>query len=223
MIKEDLDKNNLYNKIYRDYFTTNDIKLNYLNQYEYFEIYNKVKNQWIYLIDKDYQGFIGRLAARDKYKNEERNTDNESEEKYVDYSNYNPVVFFSDPFAEEYFYKYKIDEYRQEMQNKRFAIQFRNLLNSDIYKKALIDRKLFSKIMTKDDYVPSKRTILALAIALELELEETRRVLDWAGFSLSKSLLTDIIIEYFIERKIYSIDKINEALFLYEQKPLGSV
>lgn len=91
----------------------------------------------------------------------------------------------------------------------------------EVYKKANIDRKLFSKIRTGKGYTPSKKTILALSISLELDLNETTDLLKRAGFTLSHSKKFDVIIEYFIKNGKYNIFEINEVLFKYDQILLG--
>ncbi len=91
----------------------------------------------------------------------------------------------------------------------------------DVYKRANMDRKHFSKIRNKPDYQPSKATALALAIALELNLDETKDFIGRAGYAISHSSKTDIIVEYFIEREEYDIFTINEMLFAFGQACLG--
>ena len=94
--------------------------------------------------------------------------------------------------------------------------------DSDCYKRANIDRKLFSKIRGSSSYRPRKTTAIALAVALELPIEETRELLMKAGYSLSRSILLDVIVEYCIGHGNYNIYMINELLFRYDQPLLGA-
>jgi O-acetyl-ADP-ribose deacetylase (regulator of RNase III) len=101
-------------------------------------------------------------------------------------------------------------------------IDRKNVPDSVIYNKANIDRKHFSKLRNKD-YHPSKKTAVALAIALELNLDETKDLIGRAGYALSRSNYFDIIIEYCITNDVYDVFYINSILFQYEQPMLGAI
>ena len=100
-------------------------------------------------------------------------------------------------------------------------IDEKGLSDVEVYKRANIDRRLFSKIRNKK-YKPSKQTALALAIALELTIDETENLLAQAGYSLSPTQQFDVIVAHSIRKGRYDIHKINEVLYEYDQPLLGS-
>lgn len=94
--------------------------------------------------------------------------------------------------------------------------------DSEIYKKANVDRKLFSKIRNNMDYKPSKTTALAFAFALELDVNETKDFIGRAGFALSHSSKFDVIVEYFLVNRNYNVFELNEVLFAFDQPLIGA-
>lgn len=119
-----------------------------------------------------------------------------------------------------------LDDILGELDEPFNAVLFRLIdakgkTDTEVYKRANISRKLFSKIRTGKGYMPGKRTILALAIALELTLEETDDLLEKAGYVLSHSQKFDVIVEYFIVSGKYDIFEINAVLFQYDLPLLG--
>lgn len=122
--------------------------------------------------------------------------------------------------------KHSFENMVDEKLEESFSVALRRIIRekgkapTDVYKKAFIDRKLYSKIQNDKSYKPSKKTAVAFALALELDLDDTKDLLNKAGYSLSRSQEFDLIIEWHIDNKIYSIIDINHALLHFNQPAL---
>ncbi len=111
----------------------------------------------------------------------------------------------------------------ETFQEKLFSlIAEKNLTNAEVYKRANLDRKHFSKIQCNKYYSPKKKTVLAFAIALQLDLDETQDLLRRAEFAFSPGSKVDLIVEYCILNGIYDIIDVNAILFKYQQPVLGA-
>jgi hypothetical protein len=125
--------------------------------------------------------------------------------------------------------KEKIKEFVKKNKIKGFRdllfkfIDDNNQVDAEVYKKALLDRRLFSKIRSNEDYHPNKKTVIALLLALKLELEQGLQLLKAAGYSLSESSVFDLVIVYCITHEMFDLDKVNEILEEMQLTPLGSL
>jgi hypothetical protein len=127
--------------------------------------------------------------------------------------------------SEEAFWKGVDDAVnKKEKGFSRYLIQLieeKNLKETDVYKNAFIDRRLFSKIRSDDDYTPKKSTAIAIAISMQLNIAETNELLGKAGYILSHSKKADVIVEFFINKRVYDFYRINEALKSRGEKTIG--
>ena len=184
-----------------------------------------IEEKYEFKCNPKYKGFFGRIRAYFDRLDAEEIANKSSGESWLNISE-TPTIYYSEPPSEE-FLKREIEQHVAKQLEKSFSNQLIKLIEakkktpSEVYKKANIDRKLFSKIRSEKRYIPSKKTAIALAIALELNLEETQHLLSSAGFTLSRSLLFDVIIEYFISQNKYDVFEINDVLFSYNQQILG--
>ena len=102
-----------------------------------------------------------------------------------------------------------------------YHINQKGLRDSEVYKAAQVDKRLFSKMVSNRDYKPSKDTAIALAFALRLSLDEANDLLSRAGYTFSHSNKRDIIIEYFFREGICNLLDVNEVLYRLDQKIIG--
>ncbi|MCR2823514.1 hypothetical protein NQ185_18020 [Lederbergia panacisoli] len=147
-------------------------------------------------------------------------------QKFIDHYFVLKTFNISEDIAHESMYNEEIIDF---IENKRKPslqkllfdfIDQKGATDPEIYHKAGVDRKLFSKIRSNPSYRPRKNTIISLALALELEQEETDTLLNSAGYTLSDSETFDLIIQFCIKKKIYHIHDVNQALEHYDLKPL---
>jgi len=120
----------------------------------------------------------------------------------------------------------KLEKYLNENKTLNFNellfsfIDDKNLKDSDVYRKINMDRKLFSKIRCNFDYIPKKVNVIKLCLSLNLNLIDTNKLLNSAGYSLSYNDKFDLIISYCIENNIYDLNIINDYLYSYTSATL---
>lgn len=185
----DFDLNNLFKNEIKKYLKANDLSVYYIQSKDYiYPLSPYIKKGLNNFLLKFYQNEDEFLHPMYKIM-----------PSIAQNNNYDNFVPSGDTFSESLF------KYIDRLGKK----------DSEIYKKANIDRRLFSKIRSNINYQPKKSTALALSIGLELNLDQTKDLIGCAGYALSRSIKRDVIIEYFIRNEIYDINEINE--FLYEE------
>lgn len=148
--------------------------------------------------------------------------------EYIQIQRIEEIVLYSDLNVSESISEMNLEDFIHHHQKPSFKeilfkfIDRTGLSDASIYKKAWIDRKHFSKIRSNDGYLPKKSTVMALAFALELNEVDATELLNAAGYSLSESEKFDLVMKFCLERKIYRIDDVNEALEYVGLKPLVS-
>lgn len=175
-------------------------------------------------VNRNYTGHsiqysIGEISEEQRKRAEK--TRREREERYrksIDYSHH---------------VKLSPEELREELNNRKplleqtFSDMLFDLINEkhmdevEVYKRANLDKRHFSKIRSNSDYRPSKATALSLCIALRLNIEETEILLNTIGVTLSRSDLSDVIVKAFILNEIYDLDELNLCLLERNLKPLS--
>ena len=140
---------------------------------------------------------------KSEFRYEIRESDSTIKEPIPDYAAINDYISSTDDLLQE-----KI----------RQIIQSKNLDEVKLYKKANVDRKLFSKIRTLPDYHPNKNTLVKLCLAMNLGIEESESLLKTAGYSLSKSVRQDLLLRYCFCHKIFDVITVNEILDHYGEK-----
>lgn len=147
-------------------------------------------------------------------------TKEDEEKPAFDSSNYTKKKL-TKPIHDAQITNRKIDDLMDQLeetfsQRLMRMIMERDVIEADVYKKAYVDRRHFSKIKKDINYSPNKKTVFAFAIALELSIDETKDLLACAGYALSRSSKFDIIIAYFLQNKIYDMFEINDILYAYD-------
>ena len=161
-------------------------------------------------VDRDVKDFFGDLKQPNKLEKVKCKAINLTEELLVSYDSC---------MIEDYI----IDEKNTLTFSKlvKKIMGEKGLTSKDIYKNSLINRKLFSALNVNDDYIPSRETAIMYCIALKLNYDDSVNLMKSAGYSFYEYSNFDMIVKYFLDNKIYNIDKINDALYYYTNKCLG--